>query len=274
VSGGDGEGRPYKVGHGRPPAEHRFQKGKSGNPRGRPRRSEASTPEHGPEPARDIMLREASRLINVMSGGKALTLTAFEAVVKATFVSALNGGPTAQRVIIQCVQAAEIEKAREQAMAYAKALDTKIDLEQKRDAIVSRGGDEWAMANHPSDIEIGPSQEIRMFLALTDEDRAGREVLLDHLATAEAVLKRHAATPEKEWDELAQLGVEIAKGVIRDVNGRLPRRLRSRMLEPGLGTGPYAIAARLIVSNGGNSSAKRSPENKKRSGAAKRSTND
>jgi hypothetical protein len=37
-----GDGRPYRVGYGRPPLESRFKPNKSGNPKGRPRR-------HSPE---------------------------------------------------------------------------------------------------------------------------------------------------------------------------------------------------------------------------------
>ena len=45
----DGEDPPgkgsYVVGYGKPPAEYRFKKGQSGNPRGRPRKAKAPKPD-------------------------------------------------------------------------------------------------------------------------------------------------------------------------------------------------------------------------------------
>ena len=36
--------RDYEVGYGKPPKEHRFKKGQSGNPRGRPKDAKFSRP--------------------------------------------------------------------------------------------------------------------------------------------------------------------------------------------------------------------------------------
>jgi hypothetical protein len=61
---------PYDVGYGKPPAEHRFQKGKSGNPTGRPRKSKNKVPkgqglDFAAQPANQMLLEEAYRTITV-----------------------------------------------------------------------------------------------------------------------------------------------------------------------------------------------------------------
>lgn len=72
----------YAVGFGRPPKEHRFKKGVSGNPRGRPRA----------KPARqaDITaLLEAP--VKVKAGGRAKTMVPFEVTTRQLAKKALEG---------------------------------------------------------------------------------------------------------------------------------------------------------------------------------------
>lgn len=102
--------QPYRVGHGRPPPEHRFAKGTSGNPRGRPRKLRELEGEA--RRAQDLFLAEAKRLITVKEGGRAVQMPAFQAVVKSTLVAALKGSPTAQKAIIQMTLSIEAERER------------------------------------------------------------------------------------------------------------------------------------------------------------------
>src|ERR1700722_16174821 len=66
---------PYQVGYGKPPLHTRFQKGKSGNPSGRPRR--AAT-----ERAKALALKEAYRAVTVREGERVAALPAIQAVLR------------------------------------------------------------------------------------------------------------------------------------------------------------------------------------------------
>ena len=62
--------RSYEVGYGKPPAATRFVKGKSGNPRGRPKGARNQMPALNEERLRDIVIAEAYRTIKVKDGGR------------------------------------------------------------------------------------------------------------------------------------------------------------------------------------------------------------
>ena len=72
----------YEVGYGRPPAAHQFKKGRSGNPRGRPKgaKNEATV-------LRDLL----NRKIDVRQGGRARKITIFEAILLRFTEDALKG---------------------------------------------------------------------------------------------------------------------------------------------------------------------------------------
>lgn len=69
------------VGYGRPPVESRFQRGRSGNPKGRPKNARAQIP------FEDVLGRE----VTVREGGEVLRMTAEEAFVRKIRQLAISG---------------------------------------------------------------------------------------------------------------------------------------------------------------------------------------
>ena len=73
----------YEVGYGRPPPQHRFQKGRSGNPRGRKSRKLTET---------ELIAKVRDELITMTINGKTRRITAFEAAIRKTHMTVLAKG--------------------------------------------------------------------------------------------------------------------------------------------------------------------------------------
>lgn len=80
----------YRVGYGRPPKEHQFKPGRSGNPRGRP---------NGAKSEDTIVRTVINRRVGLSLGGKARSVPLLEAVWTKIADDALKGNAKAQSLI-------------------------------------------------------------------------------------------------------------------------------------------------------------------------------
>lgn len=87
----------YEVGFGRPPVQHQFVKGRSGNPRGRPK---AKPPTVGVTSLLELADKVASRKITMNIDGKAHQMSVLEAILMKTQQMALAGKQDAVRTLI------------------------------------------------------------------------------------------------------------------------------------------------------------------------------
>jgi hypothetical protein len=83
--------REYAVGYGKPPVHSRFQKGRSGNPKGRPK---------GTRNLKTDLLEELSEPILIREGERQVRTTKQRALVKSLIAKALKGDMRAMATLI------------------------------------------------------------------------------------------------------------------------------------------------------------------------------
>ena len=95
----------YKVGYKKPPEHGRFQKGQSGNPSGRSKKKAPSITM--------ILQRELEALLTIQEGGKTVTISKKEALIKQFVNQAIKGKPAAQQLLLQWIGNIEHKEAEE-----------------------------------------------------------------------------------------------------------------------------------------------------------------
>lgn len=93
-----------KTGYGRPPKHSRFEKGKSGNPKGRPK---------GGKNFSTVMQDELNEKVTVNIGNARQRLTKLQVVIKRQSAKAMQGDPKAAAIILAQALRLDADKADE-----------------------------------------------------------------------------------------------------------------------------------------------------------------
>lgn len=91
--------KDYKVGYGKPPEKTQFAKGKSGNPKGRPKGSKSIGAIVRKQLAGKVSLKSSA-----MTQGKPKRVSAVEALVMRLVKDAIEGKPKAQSELLKLAQ--------------------------------------------------------------------------------------------------------------------------------------------------------------------------
>jgi hypothetical protein len=197
----------YRVGKCRPPLDGRFTKGKSGNPKGRPRTKER--PPELPQSISSSLLKILDGAIPVTRGERRESLSKREAIMEQLTFRALKGDVRAAALLFQYAHKAEMHFAEIKGKLFSKALELKLERTLALRSWLASGRSEENFPCHPDDIALDPvTLSVKLPFPLTREDEAVEQQLLEHRSRLQTVIALLGSKP-KDADQRDALENEI-----------------------------------------------------------------
>ncbi len=228
-----------------PPIEHRFRKGASGNPKGRPRKKRAlvSTKVNGQpgigfeDRIKSLAIEEAYRLITIREGDRTERIPVIQAILRKVAVAAANGNTRAQQNILSLVIGAETDRR----VASTQLLKTAIDYKKHWHHVLAerarKGTTGPEPVPHPDEVIIDyETGDIRIDGPVMEEQKEAQNQLRASWPDIEQSLKE--TNEEIEFDPNDLTLRKQQKAITKIVNWLRDDALKRRMRDAQIGTTP------------------------------------
>jgi hypothetical protein len=219
--------RSYEVGYGKPPAVTRFVKGKSGNPRGRPKGSRNQMPALNEERLRDIVIAEAYRTIKVKDGGRDVSVPMAQAVVRSMAVNAVRGDQRSQKMFTDLLNTTEAKNKKLHDEYSQTMIDYKHSWEEGIERCKLMGIKPPEPVPHPDHIKIDLSTgQVRIVGPFTREEKVKWDKLKNRKVSAiKAIItyEEDLRDPRNEkYREFIESEIASEKSIIEIISKTIP----------------------------------------------------
>lgn len=230
----------------KPPVEFQFKKGRSGNPKGRPKK-EAIQPGLAAlgggiaDRLNTMALDEATRLLTVREGDKVSKIPAFQALLRTMFRAAAQGDTKAGRPLLELITRAESGRAGAALEILQHAAQYKekyLEIFEKNER---EGLDPLEIYPHPDDILIDENTgEVKIDGPRNKEEAGARKAVRERALNSmpryfevEAALAKEPSNRElkREFEELKKYNDFLKEDAERNARHKA-LRLARRTLEP------------------------------------------
>ena len=138
-----------KRGYKNPPKEHQFKKGKSGNPKGRPRKKKQPSSDLGLDLIASIH-RELGKTISVQENGQHKEITKLDAFSAQLVAQSVNGKPSQQKMLLSLLMLDTHEETEQQTLEQLQTYDEDL-LNDLHDQLNSMNDDTPGAFNDQGD---------------------------------------------------------------------------------------------------------------------------
>lgn len=212
-----------------PRVSTRFQKGRSGNPKGRPRKPNVTCAE--PTQLHELTLAEAERPIRVREGGNVTEIPTKMALLQAQSNLGLKGNAYAQKHALERIERAQREEAARIAADHEYWRGYRRDALRQLAEARANGAPEPILLPHPDDVVIEPGKPVRIVGPVNDEEAHQYQEIVklrDALIMQSVFNERCAPQDQKADGEARALGASL---LARLVDSALPQRMKIEELD-------------------------------------------